>query len=379
MSLPTRSFTDIVRDMSASVTSSTGKILDMSVGSIMRALIEANAGIMLWAQWLVALTLRTTRAETSTGSDLDSWMADFAFERSAATPARGTITFSRYSSVMSVVIPVGTAVKCRDRNISYIVIADNTLTSFAPPINAYSIAAGVNSIDVPVAASTPGSEGNVLKESITLLASPVPGIDTVNNNSALSGGEDPESDETFRLRFRKFFAARSRATVDAIGYAIVQAGSDLKYLIQENVDPQGMRRIGNIVIFISSSAGPVSSDTLNAISNSVNLVRPIGTTFFVLPADVVEVQITLTLALPAGLLMLDVTDNIRSSIKSYVNGIPIGGLVSVSRIVQIAYASEIRIVNLSQVMLNSSASDIYAQPHQVFEASIVEFSAYASH
>ncbi len=48
MNLPTRNLTDIVRDMSAAITASAGRLIDISVGSVLRAIIEANAAIVLW-------------------------------------------------------------------------------------------------------------------------------------------------------------------------------------------------------------------------------------------------------------------------------------------------------------------------------------------
>ena len=35
---------------------SSGRLIDISVGSVLRALIEANAAIALWVQWLVLLS-----------------------------------------------------------------------------------------------------------------------------------------------------------------------------------------------------------------------------------------------------------------------------------------------------------------------------------
>src|ERR1022692_4874685 len=111
MNLPTRSFTDIIRDMCAAITTSVSGLIDVSIGSVLRAIIESNAAIVLWVQWLVLLTLQTTRAATSAGTDLDSWMADFSLLRLPATAASGVVSFSRYSGVAGTLIPAGTVVK----------------------------------------------------------------------------------------------------------------------------------------------------------------------------------------------------------------------------------------------------------------------------
>src|SRR6478736_4647564 len=97
MNLPFRGFTDLVRDMCAAITASSGRLIDLSVGSVLRAIIEANAAIVLWVEWLILLTLQSTRAATSIGADLDSWMADFSVERLQPTVAAGIATVSRYS------------------------------------------------------------------------------------------------------------------------------------------------------------------------------------------------------------------------------------------------------------------------------------------
>ena len=72
MQLSLRNFSTLVQSMAATVESSTTQLLDLSVGSTLRAVLEANASLGLWLQWLILQVLRTTRAATSTGADLDS-------------------------------------------------------------------------------------------------------------------------------------------------------------------------------------------------------------------------------------------------------------------------------------------------------------------
>src|SRR5579864_4172011 len=124
MNLPTRSFTDIVRDMSAAVTASAGRLIDVSIGSVLRAIIEANAAIVMWVQWLVLLTLQTTRAATSTGADLDSWMADFSLSRLPAVSASGVATFARFAATATAYVASGTIVKTQDGSVSFAVTID---------------------------------------------------------------------------------------------------------------------------------------------------------------------------------------------------------------------------------------------------------------
>ncbi len=171
MNLPTRGFTDIVRDMSAGMTASAGRMIDISVGSILRALIEANAAIVLWVQWLVLLALQTTRASTSSGADLDSWMADFSLTRLPAAVSCGSATFSRFAAGVPAFVPLGMIVKTQDGLVSFSVTGDPSNPAWQPALNTYALAAGVQSIDLPISAVVAGQSGNVLANTITILAS----------------------------------------------------------------------------------------------------------------------------------------------------------------------------------------------------------------
>src|ERR1700761_3299854 len=111
MQLSLRTFSTLDQDMAATVQASDAELLDLTVGSTLRAVLEANASVGLWMQWLILLVLRTTRAATSSGTDLDSWMADMTLSRLPAVPATGIATFSRFTSTTSAVIPVGAMVR----------------------------------------------------------------------------------------------------------------------------------------------------------------------------------------------------------------------------------------------------------------------------
>lgn len=77
MKLSLRGFGQLIEDMSAALQSSATALVDVSVGSVVRAIFEANASVVLWLQWLILQVLQTTRASTSSGTDLDTWMMDF--------------------------------------------------------------------------------------------------------------------------------------------------------------------------------------------------------------------------------------------------------------------------------------------------------------
>src|SRR5579863_3257606 len=97
MQLQLRSFDTIVASAAAAVQAAAATVLDLTVGSVTRAVLEANAGLGLWMQWLILQVLQATRAATSAGSDLDTWMADFGVTRQSAVAASGIVTLARFS------------------------------------------------------------------------------------------------------------------------------------------------------------------------------------------------------------------------------------------------------------------------------------------
>ncbi len=360
MNLPTRSFVEIVRDMCAAITTSTGRLVDVSIGSVLRAIIEANAAIVLWVQWLVLLMLQTTRAATSAGEDLDTWMADFSLIRLPAVAASGIATFVRYSGTHGAFVPAGAGVKTHDGSVSFVVTEDISNSAWLAAQASYALPAGVLSIDLPIVAAAAGASGNVLANTVTILASPVPGIDTINNVAPTSGGTDPETDAALRIRFTNFFAARSRGTLDAIGYAISQVGSGLTYVIQENADAAGNFRPGNMVVVVNDGSGTISNTLMNSLASTIASVRPVGTSLSIQPPQIIQVQVSLSVEVPSEMSVATTEALLRSAIRLYVDSVAIGGTLSLTRVSQAVYLAEAQIINVNNVLLNGEGTDLFA-------------------
>ncbi|MBN8875182.1 MAG: baseplate J/gp47 family protein, partial [Rhodospirillales bacterium] len=194
MKLTLQDFGTLVVNSATAVQAASAQVMDLRTGSVLRALLEANASIALWMQWLLVRLLRNSRAATSTGGDLDSWMADFGFTRLPPSRARGIVTLSRFDSSGSISVPAGLRVRTTDGTQSFVVVADATSANWSSDAGGFLLAAGSDSIDVPVEAEVPGRAGNVRASTITLIASNVPGIDSASNMLPTTGGADAESD-----------------------------------------------------------------------------------------------------------------------------------------------------------------------------------------
>jgi len=361
MRLPLQTFSELVQNMAAAVQSAATQSLDVAVGSTLRALLEANASLGLWLQWLVVQVMQMTRAATSVGADLDSWMADFSLVRLPAVSASGTVRLSRFTVGTAALVPLGSLVRTADLR-TFLVACDANIPSWDPAQLGYVLAAGIGSIDVPVIAQIAGTAGNVMAGTISLLASALPGIDTVQNSAGLITGMDAESDAAFRARLQNFMSTRSRATRSAVEYAIDGVQQGLHFTIQENLDASGTTRLGNFLVFVDDGSDYPSTALLSAVQMAVEAVRPLGSTFGVLAAQVTAVSVSMTISTRPDIDRGNIITNIVNAVGTYINSLPLGASLPTTRIAQICYGESSDVINVSRILLNGQAVDLVLTP-----------------
>jgi uncharacterized phage protein gp47/JayE len=358
MQLSLQNFNTLVANAAAAVQGAASALLDLTAGSVLRAILEANASVALWLQWLIVQVLATTRLATSAGADCDSFGADFGFLRLPATAASGQVIFSRFTPSSAAFIPVGTAVSTAPNTQSFAVTADPANPAFSAAANGYTLAAGVAAITVPVTASALGSAGNVQPGGISVVSSALAGIDTVTNANALAGGMDAESDAAFRVRFGSYLASLSKATELAIGAAISGVQQGLSYVISENIDQAGNAQMGHFVVTVDDGSGDPPGGLLSAVQAAVDAVRPVGTSFAVQGPVVTQANISLSVTSMPGISQQSVTAAVAVAIEAYISGLGVGASLNYTRLAQLAYAASPSITNVSALLLNGAAADL---------------------
>jgi len=371
MQLQLQTFAQLVSNAAASVQGAARQLIDLTVGSTLRALLEANASMALWLQWLMLQVLNMTRAATSTGPDLDSWMADFGVSRLPAVPAIGVVTFSRFTPGLAALVPVGTTVRTSDGSQSFSVTADPTNAAYSAAQNGYVLAAGVASVSMPVSAAVAGASGNVQPSTVTLITAALSGVDTVDNGAPFQGGLDAESDVALRARFGNFLVSRSRATDIAVGYAIASIQQGLQYVIQENIASNGAVQMGNFLVTVDDGSGYPSATLLATVATAVESMRPVGSTYGVQAPTVVPVAVAMSVATAASAVHASVVAAVSSAVTLYINTLPIGATLAWSRLAQVAYDASASVTNVSAVLLNGGTDDVVPPPSGVAKASTV--------
>jgi hypothetical protein len=364
MILPLQNFTTLVQNMAAGVQGGATQIIDLTVGSVLRALLESCASVALWMQWLILQVLAMTRAATSTGPDLDSWMADFSLTRLPGANASGQVTFARYTIGIATTIPVGAQIATIDGAQVFAVTVDTTNPAWNGS-SGYNLAASAASITVPAQAVSPGSVGNVQPYAIQLITSAISGIDTVTNAMAFAGGVDPESDAAFRARFQLYINSRSLATTGAIENAIASVQQGLRYVVLENVDTQGNFLPGHFCVVVDNGTGFPPQSLISEASDAVEAVRPIGATYAVNGPVVVNVSVTMNVTTLNGLTALQVGALIQKNVLAWIAALPIAGTLAVSMIEAIAHNTDPSVVSVSGTAINGAGADVTAPDNGV--------------
>lgn len=370
MQLPLQDFAALVRTQAAAAQGAARELIDVSVGSVLRAVLEANASVGLWIQWLIVEVLATTRAATSRGAELDSWMADFSLVRLPGIAAIGAATFSRTSAGLVSVVPVGALVKTGTGTdaLSFVVVGDAGHPAWDGA--GFRLAADVLSLAVPMRAVASGRAGNVRAGEMRLLASAIPGVDTVTNEAPAAGGLDAESDEALRGRFGGYIDSRTRATAQAVGYAVQGLQQGLSFAIAERVDTAGVVRPGHFTVTIDDGSGGASAALLAAAGLAIEAIRPVGSTFSVRPPLLVRADVSLRVVAPA-----EAVTAVRAALGVYVARLRIGDALGVSRVIQVAHEAHPAVYSVSDVRLNGLAGDLLPPAHGVVRLGTLTVSA----
>lgn len=361
-----KNFDTVVDEIATAVQGKSATPLDYSIGSILRALAEADSEVALWLQGEILKVLALTRAATSQGTDLDSWMAQFFFSRNQATAATESATFSRTSSSTRAVVPVGQVISTLDR-IDFVVTLDATNANYSAADGGYVLAIGVSSINCPIAAVVAGTGGNVGANTITKLKTTIGGVNSVNNGSTLTNGKPAETDEAFRVRFTEWLASLSRATLAAVSYAIKQAGAT-SFKIVENFNLDGSWHPGWFYVIVDDGTGAPSGAFLNTVASAVEEYRAWTVTYAIFGVTPLTCNTAINVLLrKPGNVALTTTEQattlaaIQLAIKNYVDGRGMNGLTLTS-LYQVAYDASPYVVNASSALINGAAADYVGSP-----------------
>lgn len=358
MTVSTRSFTDLVRGLAAAIQGRASGLVDVSVGAIVRAAIEATAGVVLWLQALILNLLATTRAATSSGADLDSWMADWFFTRLPATGASGLVTFSRFTATGQVVVPIGASVETADGTQKYVVVVDTSNSDYDALLGGYVLIAGAHSVDAPVEAVSLSSAGNALAGTINTITSALPGVDTVTNAAGFTNGADAEADAAFRARFQGYLQSLREATPAALLYFVRSIKQGVQAVLVENLTLLGVAKRGFIYLIVDDGTGAPPADLVTEASAVVDLHRAAGVEYAVYAAQATAANLAGTITTAAGADHAAAVAAVGAAWAAYRDSLALEATLYLTRLYAVAYEASTDVIDVTGITINSGSADL---------------------
>ena len=196
----------------------------------------------------------------------------------------------------------------------------------------------------------------------------------MTNAASFTNGADPETDVAFRIRFIAYIASLAKATTSAVGNAITSLKQGVVYTLTENYTYAGAASQGYFYVVVDDGTGSPSSTLLSSVSNAIDAVRPVGSTFGVFSPVVVTVTVAMTIVTATGYNHASIATLVQIAILNYINTLPLGTALAYSRLAQIAYDASAGVTNVTGVTLNSGVLDIAATAKQVIKSSSVTVS-----
>ncbi len=291
-----------------------------------------------------------------------------------ALAATGQVTFGRYTPTQVAIISPGVTVATGDGSQVFTVIADPGQVTWIAASGCYEIGVGVATASITVEAVNPGTAGNVAVGTISVLSTPISGVDYVTNITALGGGIAAESDSAFRNRFVTFINTRSLATPAAIGYAVTTVPGVASYTLTQNYDYSGAYAPGSFYVVVDDGSGNPPATLITAVSNAVATSAGAGIRFGVLAPVRLTANVSLTVTAGAGFSHSILAAAVQVALTSYIDALPVGAALSFNRLSQIAFDAAPGVSNVSALLLNGLSGDMAASPQQVIRAGTVAVS-----
>lgn len=250
-------------------------------------------------------------ALTASGEYLDRKVAEQGLTRRGAGYAKGTLKITGNAGE---VLHSGT--KFASENILY--STDETVTIPTDGI-----------ITVPATCTVSGSVGNVKAGTINRMPITIPGIKSVINEDAFTGGYDAEDDETLRDRYMEKV---SRPNVSGNKYHYIEWAKEVSGVGNAQVIPL-WDGAGTVKVIITNTDNqPADEDLISRVTKHIEDNRPIGANVTVVSAEAITIDVSVTLVSE-----IDVQSEVENILKeylsdvtlkqSYVSYAKIGGLI----------------------------------------------------
>jgi len=308
---------------------------------------------------------------TATGTGLDSKAEDYNTYRKQGVASTGTFQFNKLVAATTS-IPIA-----RGSTITTIPTPNSTAIQFTTNADA-TLNIGATSVQVSATCTQVGSIGNLPATTQFLIASSIPGIDSVTLTADITDGIDTESDDSLRSRAQNAFnglALGTPAWYQAQVLSIV--GITSATVVGQYTTPTG------VGVYVAGPNNTIpSSATIQAAQTLLNGSVPQLDVPYVLAPTALPINISLTLTVTPGTDSATAQANAEAALATFVNTVPLGGIGTftangiVTQMTGTLYPSAINAqalgvqgaLDTSSVLINGSSSALALQPQQLPQA-----------
>lgn len=311
-------------------------LTDLTVGSVVRTLMESVAAELAYEEQLLEQVYRSAFLETAEGSSLDKVVALVGVKRLPTGVPIARVRFARVASTTGrIVLPSGSVVSDAAGKLRYATISELTLEP------------GEAARETNAAALSPAmaaAEANTLTRLEVLVA----GIGEVTNPTAATAAPAPETDEALRRRARGALHVAARGTVDALQFGLkaIDGVKDVSVTEFPNGVPGEVR-----IDIVYAREG--DADLVRTVRSRVEALRPAGVRVLFGEAAKTRVQVAIELTLAgSGVASADLAglkNGVEERLAQVLDALPPGGVARQAQLVS-AVLSDARIVDAVVLM-----------------------------
>ena len=319
----------IIRDFETMVDETLQRIVDANIGitntipgSVIRTIVEALMAELDIQNYTVDQIYKAMNIDTADGSDLDNIVAILGVVRKQATYAEGTVVFGRSDIYATdIAIQYAQMISTRQNN------NGSTSYEFMVTEDDAKLKAGELQTTVNVRATTPGSLFLPVG-TITIMNTPIVGIEYVTNLTEFIGGTDKETDDELRERAKQALAGLGKGTNTALRSALLGLEGVVDAIVMDV-----NRGVGTADIVVITSELPPSQALASEIDYTIGITKAAGIDVKAIFPVIKTQNIVVTINDLSG---NDLTDEDISraynAIINYCNSLSVGDVLIISQI-----------------------------------------------
>ena len=302
MALITRDFETMVDETLQRIVDANVGITNTIPGSVIRTIIEALMAEVDIQNYTVDQIYKAMSIDTATGDDLDAVVAILGVTRKQATYAEGTVVFGRSDAYNTdIAIQYAQMVSTKQNNNNN----NNNIYEFIVIDEDAKLSAGTLQTEVTIRAMEPGSIFLPVN-AITVMNTPIIGIEYVTNLVEFNGGSDVETDDELRNRAKHALAGLGKGTNSSIRSALTSLPGVIDVVMMDL-----NRGVGTADAIVITDEIPPSNSLVEDIEYTINITKAAGIDVRTIYPTINTQNIVITLT--------DTSNTMTNIPESYIN------------------------------------------------------------